>query len=134
MRPRQTTINRFSQVDNIINYRINKGILNQNDLVRDINNQLGIALDTHISLQELRLRLAEYVNLLVREDFQQLVRILYRVDVNEQSLKKMLQEKVGEDAGLIIASMLIERQLQKIKTRQQTRRPPFLDDGEAERW
>ncbi|MBC6492728.1 hypothetical protein BC349_16850 [Flavihumibacter stibioxidans] len=81
---------------------------------------------------ELREDLADWVNGLIVHDFQELVRILYRIDVNENKLKFLLKEKVGEDAAQIIADLIIERQLQKIKTRQLFKQPPPED--EEEKW
>jgi len=61
------------------------------------------------------------------------VSILYRIDVNERKLKFLLQENVGEDAAVIIADLIIERQLQKIKSREAFRQNWSDEDGE-EKW
>lgn len=102
-------------------------------LVKEISNSMAIALPDEISAEELHLRLAVYINDLIKNNFQQLIMLLYRIDVSEQKLKQLLKEKAGEDAGKIIAALIIERQLQKIKTRQQFGR---RDDNfnEAEKW
>ncbi|MCU0386841.1 MAG: hypothetical protein MUE38_12480 [Flavihumibacter sp.] len=81
---------------------------------------------------ELRTALAEWVNELIQHDLSELIRVLYRVDISENKLKFLLREKVGEDAALIIADLIIERQLQKIKTRQQFQQPP--PENEEDRW
>ena len=65
-------------------------------------------------------KLAAYVNELINHDFEKLVHILYRLDVSEQKLKTTLASS-STNAGLLIAEMIIERQLQKIKTREQFR-------------
>ena len=80
----------------------------------------------------LRTALAEWVNELIQHDLSELIRVLYRVDISENKLKFLLREKVGEDAAFIIADLIIERQLQKIKTRQQFKQPP--PDNEEDRW
>ena len=54
-----------------------------------------------------------------------LVQILYRIDVSEKKIKTLLKENQGSDAGKIIASLIIERQMQKIKSRQQTGRDRY---------
>ena len=64
-------------------------------------------------------KLYAIINELLTNDFEKLVYILYRFDVSEEKLKKLLQQKPETDAAQIIADLLIERQLQKIKTRQQ---------------
>jgi uncharacterized protein YqgQ len=81
---------------------------------------------------ELRTALAKWVNELIQHNLSELIRVLYRVDISENKLKFLLREKVGEDAAFIIADLIIERQIQKIKTRQQFQQPP--PDNEEDRW
>jgi uncharacterized protein YtpQ (UPF0354 family) len=102
-------------------------------LITSINGEMGINLPEKLSLDELRLRLQEAVNEMINTNFQQLVNMLYRIDVNERKLKYLLQENVGADAAVIIADLIIERQREKITARQQYQRP---DDtiNEDERW
>lgn len=80
---------------------------------------MPVGLPDEISLDELQIRLGSYVNQLIQTDFQKLITVLYRIDVSEPKLKTLLQQHPQEDAGKIIAALIIERQLQKIKTRQQ---------------
>lgn len=81
--------------------------------------------------EEKRQALAAALNQLLQSDFQKLVAILYRVDISESKLKFLLKENPGTDAGLIIADLVIERQLQKIKSKQQYRHPGNnIDDNE----
>ena len=77
--------------------------------------------------------LAGKINGLIKNNFDQLIYILYRVDVNEKKLKQLLKEKPQEDAGKIIACLLIERQLQKIELRKQFTKKGGEETGE-ERW
>lgn len=63
--------------------------------------------------------LSSYINELILTDFSKLVQILYRLDIPENKLKQLLADNAGKDAGKIIAEMIIERQIQKIKSRQQ---------------
>lgn len=56
------------------------------------------------------------VNRLILEDFNSLVNILYRLDINEDKLRQALREK-SNDAGDIIARMIMERQEQKAASR-----------------
>lgn len=61
--------------------------------------------------------LADIINHLLNTDFQKLVSILYRVDVDEIKLRYLLAKHPDTNAGLIIADLLIERQLQKMNSR-----------------
>jgi hypothetical protein len=88
------------------------------ELIEILNTELAIELPKKISLEELKGKLTQHVNYLIDTNFQQLVAILYRVDVSESKLKMLLNESMGEDSGSVIADLIIERQLQKIKFRQ----------------
>ena len=103
------------------------------ELIRLLNNELSIDIAEKISYSELHSQLSAYINRLIKNDFDKLIAYLYRIDVNEEKLKSLLQQKPGEDAGNIIASLIIERQEQKVKSRQQfSQRDNSFD--EEEKW
>ena len=60
-----------------------------------------------------REQLSSYINQLLLCDFHALVQLLYRVDVPEQKLKDVLKENPHEDAGNLIADLIIQRQQEK---------------------
>lgn len=103
------------------------------ELVKEINKNLAIALPDGISVDELQIQLGAFINQLIQTDFQKLISLLYRIDVSEPKLKQLLHQHPQEDAGKIIAALIIERQVQKIKTRQQFRRRDDNFTGE-EKW
>jgi hypothetical protein len=107
--------------------------MNNEILVKEINKNMAIALSDNLSLDELQKQLASYINLLIQNDFQKLIMLLYRIDVSEVKLKQLLKVQPQEDAGKIIADLVIERQLQKIKTRQQFKQQGDNFD-EEEKW
>ena len=78
-------------------------------------------------------KLAEYINELILHNFDHLIFLFYRIDISEQKLKKLLKEHEKADAGKLIASMIIERQLQKIKSRQDHAKTnnDIIDEGES---
>lgn len=80
-----------------------------------------------------RQKLADYVNHLVNNDFNKLVLILYRLDVSEKKLKQLLATEPAIDAGRLIATLIIERQLEKIKLRKQYSQPAD-NIPEDEKW
>ena len=100
------------------------------DLIPAINDSFEISLPANISLQELKEKLAEHINNLIQTNFQKLVSLLYRVDVSEQKLKNLLKDYPGSDAGEIIADLIIERQLQKIKSRKDSKSNNDISDDE----
>ncbi len=77
--------------------------------------------------------MAGYINRLILSDFSKLVQLLYRVDVSEKKLKQILQEHPNEDAAVIIAQLIIERQQQKAESRKKYNTPPN-DIPEDEKW
>ena len=86
------------------------------ELIRLLNKELAIEFVEKESYNEIHAQLAEYINNLVKNDFDKLITYLYRIDVNEKKLKTLLQQNQQEDAGNIIATLIIERQQQKIKS------------------
>ena len=76
--------------------------------------------------------LIDKINQLILNDFSKLVVLLYKVDVNENKLKQSIKENQSMDAAEIIVDLIIERQLQKIKTKEQFK--PGNDIPKNERW
>jgi hypothetical protein len=103
------------------------------ELIQLVNEEMAIDLPEKISFNEIRDKLSEYINNLIVNDFQKLVALLYRIDISEPRLKKLLEEENHEDAGKVIADLIIERQLQKIKSRQQFKQKSE-DIDDTERW
>lgn len=79
----------------------------------------------------LRQKLSEYINELINTDFEKLVQLLYRLDIDEKKLKKVLHDNPGHNAAEMISDLIIERQLQKIQSRQQfSQRKDDIDENE----
>ena len=103
------------------------------ELIPEINQSLEISLPVTASFEELKRKLAFHINYLINQDFEKLVFYLYRIDVDESKMKYLLDQKEGENAAGLIADLIIDRQLQKIKSRQQfSQRDNNID--ESEKW
>ena len=92
-------------------------------------------LNTDLSAEKkdaLKKQLAVYLNDLLLHDFHSLVQVLYRVDVSEKKIKAVLDENPKEDAGNLLADLLIQRQLEKQETRKRFQSPNEASD--EERW
>jgi hypothetical protein len=87
------------------------------DIITTINDSFSLTIPVQLSMQELKENLAVYINKLIADDFNKLVNLLYRIDVSESLLKTTLKQNPEADAGMIIASLVIERQLQKLSSR-----------------
>jgi hypothetical protein len=102
-------------------------------LIENIRKDMAIVLPDKISFVELEELLTIYANGLIQKDFQKLVTLLYRIDVSETKLKYLLQLQRDENAGNIIAKLIIERQIEKMKSRQQFGK--YNNDiSEEEKW
>jgi hypothetical protein len=66
-----------------------------------------------------RQQLVDTINELIIKDFEKLVSILYRIDVSEPKIQHLLKTFPQQDAAGIIAGLVIEREAEKIKSRQQ---------------
>src|SRR5690242_5215970 len=89
------------------------------ELIQELNQIRSWDLAERLTREEVESVLAEKLNGLIRDDFNGLVQLLYRIDVEEPRLRYLLQQHKGEDAGRIIARLIIDRLLKKIETRRQ---------------
>lgn len=91
---------------------------NQTKLVQILTKEWELKLAENLSYEELQQQLAAFINHLMITDFNYLLQLLYRIDVSEEKLKAKLKEFPNTDAATIIAALVIERQLQKLKSRE----------------
>lgn len=107
--------------------------MNENELtlVAELSNNLEIDLPEKRSIEELKLFLTGYLSHLISNNPDKLVSILSRVDVSEKMLKANLQNQ-EENASSIMAQMIIDRQMEKIKTREHYKSSD--DISEDEKW
>jgi hypothetical protein len=72
------------------------------------------------------------INELIKTDFSKLVQLLYRIDVSEAKLKNILQAHPNEDAGKLIAEVVLERLAATKKARESIGNvmPKIEDDAE----
>jgi hypothetical protein len=92
----------------------------QPKIISEISSSLEIELTSNASNDEIRSALTDRINYLITHDFNKLVAILYRIDINEKVLRRKLETE-EKDAGAVIAEMIIERQIEKSKTKEQSR-------------
>jgi hypothetical protein len=91
-------------------------------ILADTNRQLQKIFDTddaleYNDLQELQHRVDRMVLYLLRKDLSRLLHILYRIDVDEQQVKKAMKAPSEEEVASLIAQLIIKRELQKAQTR-----------------
>jgi len=72
------------------------------------------------------------INELIKEDFSKLVQLLYRIDVSEAKLKNILEANPNENAGKLIAEVVIERLAATKKAREMFSTPKKDDSIDNE--
>lgn len=76
--------------------------------------------DRNIDWEAFQQQLALFLDEMITVDFNRVLTILYRIDVSEAKVKKALSENPeNKSVGTILAGLIIERQKEKIKFRQQ---------------
>jgi len=73
------------------------------------------------------------INEMIKNDFSKLVQLLYRIDVSEAKLKNILQTHPNEDAGKLIAVVVLERLAATKKARESFASAPLKIEDDAER-
>ncbi len=86
------------------------------------------------SFAEFRKFIISKINDWIINDFDHLMYMLYRIDVHEDKVRKLMQEHKGENAAEIIADLIIDRQRQKIETRKLFQFKTPADISEDELW
>lgn len=104
------------------------------NIVADLRVSMDIDLKEGLSTDELRSILADYINALISDNFNKLISILYRLDISESKLKQLLADNPDEEAGMIIASLIIERQIQKLISREKFQNKGEKNIDENEKW
>lgn len=77
----------------------------------------------------LRALISQEINRLITHDFNLLVTTLYRLDISEKKLTDCLASYPDENAGNLVADLVLERELEKFRSRQQFKNnDPIADD------
>lgn len=79
---------------------------------------------------DLREQIIALVNTLIDKDFHSLIQLLYQIDVSENKIRSCLKNDTDKLSADIIADLIIERQLQKIKSRQAFSKNDTFSDEE----
>jgi hypothetical protein len=93
--------------------------------LQEIKNQIAQSLSLREDLvqetnseEDLLNLIEQYVQELVDTNFEQLLRILYRIDIADYKVKKAIDNVGATNAARAIAELILEREKEKIITRQ----------------
>ena len=89
----------------------------------DLYNRFEIEADVLGDLTLIKEILSERIRYLIDTNVEQLMQVLYRIDVNEQKVKEIIAVQPLDVAIELIAELIIERQLQKVSTRLKYKQP-----------
>jgi len=103
----------------------------EKEVIQSLQNEL--ALGGILTEEALRQCIIEKVNDLILNNFAKLTELLYRVDVDEERLKNLLNNSGEKDAAEIITDLIIQRQIQKFENRKSFQSPD-KDIPEDEKW
>ena len=78
--------------------------------------------------KKIRGLLVDKLDFLIDHDFEKLLSILYRIDVSERKVKKTLESQTEHKPSELLADLIIERQIEKARTRVKYGRPPDQND------
>ncbi|MCO5247762.1 MAG: hypothetical protein M9887_02270 [Chitinophagales bacterium] len=81
--------------------------------------------------EELLQWLTTQVEEMVSHDFDGLIQLLYRIDVDERKLKALIAENNAFESNRVIAKMILERQKQKVFWRNKFKSNQNEDDDEG---
>jgi len=73
--------------------------------------------DEHIDPSTLHEKLSLLVAYLMENDMHRLLNAMYRLDVSERKFHDAMQSNSKQEAAIRIADLIIEREMQKVKTR-----------------
>ena len=90
--------------------------------------QITVTANEHVDMG----LIVDRINELIQKDFTSLLNLLYRIDVNEEKLKSLLNSQPETDAAILITQLIIERQKEKLKSREINKN--FGDIPDDEKW
>lgn len=83
-------------------------------LMKIVGNDFDIA--NSLTEEQLIAALVDAFAYLIDHDFQKLIQIMYKADVDQDKLKKLLEEAEGLSSAEVIAKAYVDRQKAKVAT------------------
>ncbi len=104
-------------------YRLKKIVSSDFDKFEEFSSLTNSDIST---LEEFKLFLTEKLSDLMAKNFDKVLKILYQIDINEIKVREVMYSNNNYKASLL-ADLIIERQLQKVKTREKYKRKNIKD-------
>jgi hypothetical protein len=87
------------------------------DLQQALAKNWGLPDDSSFSREELHRLLTTRIAQLLNHDWEGLLRIMYRIDVDEKAFHQALEAHTADEQASQIANLMIEREMRKIYLR-----------------
>ncbi len=100
----------------------------ENLLIESLSNEFSMEPLPSFDFEVFKSILEGQINYMITHDFHKLASILYRVDVSEAKLRKLLSDHQDEAAASILANLIIDRQMEKIKSKEQFKSQEEIPD------
>ena len=71
--------------------------------------------------------LSQRIKELMAQDFESLMSMMYRLDIDESKIKQALAPGNVEDPSVSLAKIIIERQKRRMETKSKYQQPPLSD-------
>lgn len=84
---------------------------------QDEGGETGMLNEEAITHEQIREWLSGKISELMKSNFHKLLAILYRIDVHENNVKRVFDEYTPNEIPSMLAELMIQRQLQKVRTR-----------------
>ena len=102
--------------------------INRLDLIKDTANQIikdfdifGLEVkfsgNAYNAYEELFEQIEPHISQLISSNHQKFLGILYRIDLNEEQIKRAVNENSSEPFSAIVTDLIIKRELQKVVIR-----------------
>lgn len=75
------------------------------------------------SFEEVLVYLEGAISHLLDHDFERLLQIMYRIDIDENRFKEVLQSEESKEIAAKLARMVLDRELEKVRTRAEYKVP-----------
>ena len=95
-------------------YNIKDIILETKKSLRQPGFESLINFNDHLTLEELKIYLAEKIAIMMNTNMNLLLSTLYRIDIDENKVQGLFSGKSKEDIPQGLASLIIDRQFQKL--------------------
>ncbi|MBA4139634.1 MAG: hypothetical protein H0X70_03870 [Segetibacter sp.] len=108
--------------------------MNKQIIIEEVNQELqnfGLPIKENVhSYTDLLQDLSYYINHLITNDFNKLIVILYRMDVSEEQLHKLLKQQPNKLSSDTIAKLIIERQQKKMQMKASYKKDETIPEDE----